>query len=246
MDFEAEGFRLEAFAAAGGAGGVGPVAAEEDADVHLVGLGFEPGEEAFDAIPVAGAPEFLQLLRGGIVGSTISIVDPLLVVVGEVLPRGFDVDAAFLAAADEVALAFVAAFALEGFDRALGDGEGGVRHGFFEVEADDAAEAAALGAGPERAVEGEQRGGGRAEGEAGGGIGPSGGEGFGAGWPRVIGVIGPRALDGGVAFAEVEGGFEGFEQAGVVVWCSARRSWRMVTGRARAGDWRSWAVRRCG
>ena len=57
VDLEAEGFGLEAAAAAGGAGGVGAVAGEEDADVHLVGLGFEPVEEALDAIPIAGLPE---------------------------------------------------------------------------------------------------------------------------------------------------------------------------------------------
>ena len=36
------------------AGGIGAVTAEEDADVHLVGLGFEPAEVAFDAVPGAG------------------------------------------------------------------------------------------------------------------------------------------------------------------------------------------------
>jgi hypothetical protein len=110
-----------------------------------------------------------------------------------------------LAAADEVALAFVAALALEGFDRALGDGEGGVGDGFFEIEADDAAEAAAFRAGAERGVEGEEGGGGGAEGEAGGGL-----------VHVVVNVSRWRleGLDGGVAFAEVEGGFEGFEQAG--------------------------------
>ena len=63
VDFEAEGFRLEAFAAAGGTGGVGTVTAEENPHVHLVGLGFEPGEEASHAIPCARAPERIQFLR---------------------------------------------------------------------------------------------------------------------------------------------------------------------------------------
>jgi hypothetical protein len=57
VDLEAEGLGLEAFAAAGGAGGVRAVAREEHADMHLVGLGFEPVEEAFDAIPCARLPE---------------------------------------------------------------------------------------------------------------------------------------------------------------------------------------------
>ena len=43
----------EAAAAAGGAGGVRAVTGKKDADVHLVGLGFHPVEEAFDTIPSA-------------------------------------------------------------------------------------------------------------------------------------------------------------------------------------------------
>ena len=82
MDFEAEGLGLEAFAAAGGAGGVGAVAGEEDADVHLVGLGFEPVEEAFDAIPVAGLPEGFEFVRCEFVGFTVAVVDPFVFVVG--------------------------------------------------------------------------------------------------------------------------------------------------------------------
>jgi len=52
-DLEVEGIGLEAGALAVGALGVGAVAGEEDADVHLVGLGFEPVEEALNAIPAA-------------------------------------------------------------------------------------------------------------------------------------------------------------------------------------------------
>ena len=104
---------------------------------------------------------------------------------------------------------------MEGFDGALGDGEGWVGDGFFEVEADDAAEAAAFRAGTERGVEGEEGGGGGAEGEAGV-------RGWSRWWRTDVKIerwIGGCQLDGGVAFAEVEGGFEGFEEAGVVFGC---------------------------
>jgi hypothetical protein len=144
---EAEGLGLEAFAAAGGAGGVGAVTGQEDADVHLVGLGFHPVEEAFDAIPVTGLPEVFELVRGEVVGLAVAVIDPFLLVFGEVFKGALDVDAAFLAVSNEVALAFVAALALEGLDGSLGDGEGWVGDGFFEVDADDAAEAAAFRAG---------------------------------------------------------------------------------------------------
>ena len=63
FDLEAESFGLEAFAAAGVAGGVGAVAGKEDADVHLVGFCFQPIEETFHAVPAAGLPEFLQGFR---------------------------------------------------------------------------------------------------------------------------------------------------------------------------------------
>lgn len=118
--------------------------------MHLVGFGFEPVEEALDAVPFAGLPEGVEFLHGGVFGVTISVVDPFAFVVGEVFPGGFGVDAAFAAAAHEVALAFLSAVGLEGFDGAAGDGEGGVGDGFFEVDADDAAESAAFRAGTER------------------------------------------------------------------------------------------------
>lgn len=97
---------------------------------------------------------------------------------------------------------------MEGFDGTLGDGERGIGDGFFEIQPDDAAEATAFRAGSEWRVEGKEGRGGGAEGEAGGGVVPGGGEGLG---DSARGV-----LNAGVAFAEVEGGFEGLEEAGVV------------------------------
>ena len=61
-DFKMEGIGLEAVALAVRARGVGAVACEEDADVHLVGFCFEPIEEALDAIPSILGPEGFTLL----------------------------------------------------------------------------------------------------------------------------------------------------------------------------------------
>ena len=206
FDFEAEGFGLEALSPTGVAGGVGAEAGEEDTDVHLVCFRFQPIEEAFHAIPAAGLPEFLQVFGGGC--STISVVDPFAGVFVEVFPWLADVDAAFLAVADKVALALLAAVALEGFDGSLSDGERGVGDGFFEIDADDASEAAAFRAGSDRGIEGEQGGRGGAEGETGFRVGPTCREGL---RDRGFWIV-----DRGVAFSEVEGGFEGFEEAGFV------------------------------
>ena len=54
--------------------------------MHLVGFGFEPVEEAFDAVPATGFPEFLQVVRG--VRITVSVVDPFAGVFVEVFPWG--------------------------------------------------------------------------------------------------------------------------------------------------------------
>ena len=115
--------------------------------MHLVSLGFHPIEEALDAIPVAGLPEGLEFLGGQLGGSTVAVVDPFLLVLGELFERAPDVDVAFLAVSNEIALALVASLAEERFDGSLGDGEGRVRNGFFQVDADDAPEAAAFRAG---------------------------------------------------------------------------------------------------
>jgi len=65
-----------------------------------------------------------------------AVLDPALLGGLEFVPRGVGVDAFGLAAAEEVALTFFAAFSLEGFDGAIADGEEVVGDGFFEVEAD--------------------------------------------------------------------------------------------------------------
>ena len=183
VDLEAEGLGLEASAPAVRAGGVGAVAAEEDADVHLVGLRFQPVEEAFDAIPFPVAPEFLQLFhvhgraaRAPLV-FTVSVVDPFTNILVEILPGASDVDVPLAAVAEQVLLAFVAAFALEGLDRALADREAGIGDGLVEIEPDDATEATAFRAGTEGVVEGEEGWDRGAEGEAGGGVVPGVGEG---------------------------------------------------------------------
>ena len=115
--------------------------------MHLVGLGFHPVEEAFDAIPVAGLPEGFEFVGGEVVGLAVAVVNPVLLVLGEIFDGALDVDVALLAVSNEVALALAAALALEGFDGSLGDGKGLVGDGFFEGDADDAAEATAFRAG---------------------------------------------------------------------------------------------------
>ncbi len=170
---EAKRLRLEAFATAGVAGGVGTVAAEEDADVHLVGAGFHPVEEALDAIPSAGLPRVIEFLRSEVVGLAVAVVNPFLF--------GFRMRSsnAHLMSMRR-SLQFLTRSRWHSSPRSPWNGftapwameRGFVGDRFFEVDADDAAEAAALGTGSERGVEGEEGGGGRAQGEAGNGLDP--------------------------------------------------------------------------
>ena len=71
------GVFFEAAAIAIRTGGVGAEAGEEDADVHLVGAGFEPFEEAANAVPVATIV--------GVIGvAAFAFDEPLALGVGEV------------------------------------------------------------------------------------------------------------------------------------------------------------------
>ena len=81
MRADGAGFGAQALAAAVGAGGVAAILREEDADVQLVLLAFELGEEAADAGPCTAAVE-----------------DEVLLGFGEVVPGDVDGDAFGLAA----------------------------------------------------------------------------------------------------------------------------------------------------
>ena len=87
-------------------------------------------------------------------------------------------------------------------DEPVADGEGFVREGSVEIDADDAAEAAAVRAGSEGIVEGEEGWGGLTDFEVAGSAVPAAGE--------AEGRVRRRGDEGELAFAEGEGGFEGF------------------------------------
>ncbi|MBV6474547.1 MAG: hypothetical protein MOGDAGHF_00007 [Rhodocyclaceae bacterium] len=141
--------RLQARAAAGRAGRVGAVARQQHADVHLVGLGFQPGEEMLHAVPVA-RPGALQadVLR-------VALQHPAPVFGRQVAPGDVGRHAALLREAQQVVLALAVGLGLPGLHRAAGQRLRFIRHHQAVVDADDAAEAAAALAGAERGVEGE-------------------------------------------------------------------------------------------
>ena len=152
VDAEIERFRLEAAAVAGRTGLVAAVAREQHTDVHFVGFAFEPAEIAVHTIPLAGFPGF-----GG-VEAGLALDDKILIGLWEAFKVSVDVDAAFAAVANEVVLAFGGLAALERTNDAFGNRKRAVGDDALHVDADDAAEAFAFGAGTEWGVEGKEAG----------------------------------------------------------------------------------------
>lgn len=201
-----EDFGLEASALAVRAGRIGAVSGEEDADVHFVGFGLEPAEVSFDAVPSAGP---LVFGVAAVVGVTLD--DPALVFRGEHGEGDIGGDSAGAAELEQVALAFEALAGLPGADGALGEGFGAIGEGLVVIDADDAAEAAAGGAGAEGVVEAEEGGGGLTV------IAVAIGAMEAVGERTALGAgIGPP-VEGEFAAAEVVGLFAGFREAGALV-----------------------------
>ena len=139
----------------------------------------------------------------------------------------------FLREDEQILLRVAVDFALPAFDRAVVDRERVVGHREAVIDVDHAAEAAAFRAGAERGVEGEERGRGGAEGAAGLRRMQA---------ARVVAELGivrgarvrrsEMAEEENLALAEVERGFDGFEEARLLVGRRARsRSWATKDGR---------------
>ena len=157
----AQGLGLEARAPAGGAGVVGAIAGQEHPHVHFVGLRLEVAEESLEAVP--GAGPFLAGLA--VVG--IAVDDIILLLRREGGKRHVSRDFPFPGKDAEVLLRLAVNLALPRLEGPGVDGERVVGDGQAVVDVDDAAETAAVRAGTQRRIEGEQRGRGGAEGAAG-------------------------------------------------------------------------------
>ena len=207
-DAELKGVLLEATAAAIATGGVSAEAAEEDADVHLVGAGFQPVEEPAHTIPLLVRPGFL-----GVVG--LALNDPLLILLREIGEGSGDGDAFSFGRAFEVVLALAVSLACEGFDEAIADAEVLVGHRLADVEAERASKATAGGAGPDGVVEAEEAGRGGGETDVAVGATPVGAVGEGR-WCCVLGAGFRGNDDAHLAFSETEGGFDGLAETGAL------------------------------
>ena len=150
-----QGVRLQAPAAASGAGLVAAVARQEDAHVHFVGLGFEPAEIAFHPVPGAR-----PLMRGVGAIAGIAVEHPTLLFGREDEERHVGWNPALAAKLHHVVLAFRAETGAPGFDHPAREGQRTVRQGQAVIDVDRAAKALARGARSQWVIKAEQRRGG--------------------------------------------------------------------------------------
>ncbi len=187
---------LEPRARALGARIVRAVLREQHADVHLVGLRLEPREEALHAVPLLLPPRALAVEHpGALLGR-------------EIAPRHGRRHAALRREAHEVVLALLVALRLPRLDRAFGERLALVRDHEPPVDADRAAEAAAVLACAERRVEREAVRHDVAVGDVAMRAVPVRGELEGARFGRLV-----DEAHGHVALAELEGVLERFDDA---------------------------------
>ena len=206
IDLKAEGLWLQAGATAARAGGVGSVAAEKNAHVHLVGAPFHPLEKPLHTIPLVVLPGILGVVP-------LSVENPVLLLLGEIGKGAVEIEVPPRRMQFEVSLALLPAVSLERLHTPLADGTEAVRDSLGEVDSDDAAKPPALRAGPHRVVESEECRCGGAGAKASGWIGPVGGETV---WSASL----VRLHEGAGALAQVEGALERFEEAWTISCCN--------------------------
>ena len=133
-DAPQQAFGFEPCALARRAFGVAAVLGQEHADVHLVGLAFQIGKKALDAIPLSVPVALLEV--GG------AVDHPAALRRGEPVPRRVAGDASHFGMAHQIVLAFAPCWRLDGFDRALAQRELFVRNHQPPIDPDHAAKAA--------------------------------------------------------------------------------------------------------
>ncbi|MCY1213085.1 hypothetical protein D9M72_248440 [compost metagenome] len=143
---------LEPRAVAGGAGRVAAVLRQQHAHVHLVGLGFQPVEEALHSVPLVfpGIAAALPVGR--------AVEHPALVLFAHFLPGHAQRNAGLRRVLLQFVLAFLVGRGRPRLDGAFQQGLVFVRDDQAEVDADHAAEAAAGFARAQRRIEREAAG----------------------------------------------------------------------------------------
>src|SRR5438067_5106795 len=202
---------LEAPSVALRTGRVSAIAAEQNADMHFVGLALEPFEKSADAVP---AIVLRQLLHVGVLVARLAVDDEILVGLRQILERNAGIDLLPHAGPHQVALRIAHLLAAENADRALRDRERAVGDRLVQIDRNRSSKAAALRAGAEWIIETEETRRRRANIEIAMGAVPAGGErhfGF-----RISDFGFRNGDDIDLVLAETKGGFDGFDQTGPV------------------------------
>ena len=111
--------RLKPAAVATGTSRVSAVTAEQNADMHFVGLALEPFEKSAHAIPAIGLVIFLAVFAHAL----LAVDDEILVALRQFLERQVHVDFFPGTGAEQVFLRFAHFLAAKNAHRALGDGK---------------------------------------------------------------------------------------------------------------------------
>ena len=137
---------LQAHAMTRGALGVRAVAGEQHADVHLVGFGLQPCEEALHPVPNTLGP------------FPFAVEHPIAFRVAQISPRGIEPNGTFACKFDEIGLAFLVGLGLPWLDRAPAKRQRGIRYDQGVVHADHSAKAATCLARAQGRIEAERAG----------------------------------------------------------------------------------------
>ena len=133
-----------------GAFDVGSVAREEDANVHLVGVLFEPIEETFDAVPGFTVPVLIFVFR--LVGF-FAVDDEVLLCLVKFAERNFGGNLEAFTGTFEVLFTFAVNVSFEGANEPVADRGIGIRNREAIVDFDNASESTAFGTSSNGGVE---------------------------------------------------------------------------------------------
>src|SRR5205814_6472847 len=131
------------------------IAAEQNPDMHFVGLALEPFEKSADTVPAIVLRQFLDV---SVFIARFAVNHKILIGLRQVFERNPDIDLVPPAGPHQVALRFTHFFAAKNPDRALRDRKRAVRNRLVQIDRDCATETAAVGTGAERIVETEEAG----------------------------------------------------------------------------------------
>jgi hypothetical protein len=123
--------------------------------MHFIGCGLEPAEEAPDAVPVSGVPEFLKIPGG----AAFSLDDKSLLILREFIERNFQWNPVLPASFFQVLLALFKAGGLPRFDDSSSQCEVAIGQSQALIDFDDSSKSSANGTGTQGMIKGEESGG---------------------------------------------------------------------------------------